>query len=111
MILGGKNKKMAKITRFPQNRVDLTLQVEYIYERIDPGLIRQIAALDDEAIKLSVAAMVCEWTKGVRVVPTKQHKVRFASALKAKGVGMRRVCELTGISKNTYYRLEGKDGR
>nr|DAS02212.1 MAG TPA: nucleoid occlusion factor [Caudoviricetes sp.] len=111
MILAGKNKKMAKTARFSQNRVDLTLQVEYIYERIDPGLIRQIAALDDEAIKLSVAAMVCEWMKGVRVVPTKQHKVRFASALKAKGVGMRRVCELTGISKNTYYRLEGKDGR
>lgn len=104
-------KKDEKIARFSQNRVDLTLQVEYIYERINPGLIRQIAELDDEAIKLSVAAMVCEWAKGVRVVPTKQHKVRFASALKAKGVGMRRVCELTGISKKTYYRLEGKDGR
>lgn len=109
--MGGKNKKMAKITRFSQNRVDLTLQVEYIYERIDPELIRQIAALDDEAIKLSVAAMVCEWMKGARIIPTKQHKVRFASALKEKGVEMRRVCELTGISKSTYYRLEGKDGR
>ena len=96
--MAGKNKKMAKITRFSQNRVDLTLQVEYIYERIDPGLIRQIAVLDDEAIRLSVAAMVCEWTKGARIIPTKQHKVRFASALKAKGVEMRRVCELTGIS-------------
>nr|DAJ63955.1 MAG TPA: Helix-turn-helix of insertion element transposase [Caudoviricetes sp.] len=104
-------KKDEKMARFPKNRVDLTLQVEYIYERIEPELIRQIAALDDEAIKLSVAAMVCELTKGVRVVPTKQHKVRFASALKAKGVKMRRVCELTGISKNTYYKLEGKDGR
>ena len=89
----------------------MTLQVEYIYERINPELIRQIAALDDEAIKLSVAAMVCEWMKGARIIPTKQHKVRFASALKGKGVGMRRVCELTGISKSTYYRLEGKDGR
>ena len=111
MILGGKNKKMAKITRFSQNRVDLGLQLEYIYERIEPKIRRQIAALDDEAIRLSVAAMICELTKGVRVVPTKQHKVRFASALKAKGVGMRRVCELTGIGKTTYYRLEGKDGR
>lgn len=104
-------KKDEKIAHFPQNRVDLTLQLEYIYERIEPKIIRQIAELDDETIKLSVAAMICEWTKGVRVVPTKQHKVRFASALKEKGVGMRRVCELTGISKNTYYRLEGKDGR
>lgn len=110
--MGGRNaKKDEKMARFPKNRVDLTLQVEYIYERIEPELIRQIAALDDEAIKLSVAAMVCELTKGVRVVPTKQHKVRFASALKAKGVKMRRVCELTGISKNTYYKLEGKNGR
>jgi len=99
------------MARFPKNRVDLTLQVEYIYERIEPKIIRQIAPLDDEAIKLSVAAMICEWMKGARVVPTKQHKVRFASALKEKGVGMRRVCELTGISKNTYYRLEGKNGR
>lgn len=99
------------MAHFSQNRVDLTLQVEYIYERIAPRLIRQIAALDDEAIKLSVAAMVCEWMKGARIIPTKQHKVRFASALKEKGVEMRRVCELTGISKSTYYRLEGKDGR
>lgn len=104
-------KKDEKIAHFTQNRVDLGLQLEYIYERIEPKIIRQIAQLDDEAIKLSVAAMICELTKGVRAVPTKQHKVRFASALKAKGVGMRRVCELTGISKNTYYRLEGKDGR
>ena len=99
------------MTRFPQNKVDLKLQIEYIYERINPDVVRRIAPLDDETIKLSVAAMICEWMKGVRFIPSKQHRVKFASALKAKGLKMRRVCELTGISKNTYYRLGGKNGR
>jgi hypothetical protein len=104
-------KKDKQMAQFPKNKVDLGLQIEYIYERIDPSVIRQIAPLDDEAVKLSVAAMICEWMRGVRFIPSKQHRVKFASALKAKGVKMRRVCELTGICKNTYYNLGGKNGR
>ena len=113
MILDGNKtpKKDKEMTRFPKNRVDLRRQIEYIYERINPDVVRRVASLNDEAIRLSVAVMICEWTKGVKVVPSKQHRVKFASALKAKGLKMRRVCELTGICKNTYYSLGDEDGR
>lgn len=92
-----------------QNRVDLGQQIDYIYERIDPMLVRQLATLNDEAIKITVSALICELVGGLKMVPTKQHKIKIAEALVAQGVCINRVRELTGIGKTTFYRIRNKN--
>lgn len=88
-----------------QNWVDLRKQIEYIVERIDVELIRKVATLDDEALRLCFCVMICEWLKGAKFIPTKQAKICLAKALKEKGVSKKRVSELTNISRSTIYRL------
>nr|WP_315520097.1 hypothetical protein [uncultured Campylobacter sp.] len=80
-------------------------QIEYISENIDVELIRKVATLDDEALRLCFCVMICEWLKGAKFIPTKQAKVRLAKALREKGVSKKRVSELTNISTRTIYRL------
>lgn len=88
-----------------QNWVDLRKQIEYISESIDVELIRKVATLDDEALRLCFCVMICEWLKGAKFIPTKQAKICLAKALKEKGVNKKRVSELTNISISTIYRL------
>lgn len=94
-ILGGNSQK----------RVDLGLQIDYIYERIDPTLVRQLATLNDETIKMTFAALICELAGGLKIIPARQHKIKIAKALIAQGVCINRVRKLTGISKTTFYRI------
>lgn len=88
-----------------QNWVDLAKQIEYIFERIDVELVRKVATLDDEALRLCFCVMICEWLKGAKFVPTKQARVKLATALKQKGLSKKRVAELANVSTRTIYRL------
>ena len=88
-----------------QNWVDLAKQIEYIFERIDVELIRKVATLDDEALRLCFCVMICEWLKGVKFIPTKQARVKLATALKQKGLSKKRVSELANVSTRTIYSL------
>ena len=88
-----------------QNWVDLRKQIEYIFERIDVELIRKVATLDDEALRLCFCVMICEWLKGAKFIPTKQARVKLATALKQKGLSKKRVAELANVSTRTIYRL------
>lgn len=83
----------------------------YIFERIDPKLIRALSALDDEALKTSFAVLVCELNKGIKSAPNKVHKIYLARELIRAGVGFGKVKSLTKICKNSYYKLKkGEDG-
>lgn len=88
-----------------QNWVDLRKQIEYIFESIDVELIRKVATLDDEALRLCFCVMICQWLKGVKFIPTKQAKIYLAKALKQKGLSKKRVSELANVSTRTIYRL------
>jgi len=90
-----------------QNWVDLSKQSEYILQSIDVGLIRKVATLDDEALRICFCVMICQWLRGVKSIPIKQSKIRLAKALKQKGLSKKRISELTNISKRTIYRLGG----
>lgn len=80
--------------------------MDYIYDKIDVSLVRELAKLDDEALKLGIYVIICELTQGFKRVPAKRHKIKLAMCLIEKNVDFRRIKELTGISKTTYYKLK-----
>lgn len=84
---------------------------DLIKDRVSPGFIRNIAELDDDAIKISVAYMICEIIGGIKILPTKRHKTELARQLINIGVSKIRVMALCDISKTQYYRLRGENER
>lgn len=85
--------------------LDLAQQIDYIYERIEPSLIRDLANLSDESIKISVLVMICEITRGIRAIPSKAHKTKLAKSLLKAGCKSSKIAELTGLSMRSIYRL------
>lgn len=86
--------------------VDLRHKNDYIFDRIDPVLVRSFARLDDEALRLAVYLYFCELARGNSRIPRKKARVRMAEILIKQGKNIKRTAELTGISKATYYRLK-----
>lgn len=79
---------------------------EYLENEIDPQLIRELAKLSDEAVKLSIATLICSIAGGMKELPTKAPKIAYAKRLLEKGIERKRIIRLTGISEATYYRLK-----
>ena len=78
---------------------------EYIENSIDPDLIRALSQLDDDTIKLSIAALICAIAGGLKEIPTKAPKTEFAKRMIQQNIDKKRVIELTGISRASYYIL------
>ncbi|MGH1601571.1 hypothetical protein [Campylobacter majalis] len=78
--------------------------MDYIFDKIDAKLIKELAKLDDEALKIGVYVMICEITRGARV-PNKRHKIKLAKALINQGLNFKKVREFCQISKAQYYKL------
>ncbi|MDL0090083.1 resolvase [Campylobacter gastrosuis] len=80
-------------------------QFDYIKANIEPKLIRAIATLDDESLKLTMAGVICKLTSGLKRLPNKRYKSDLAHKLILKGVNKKRVIELTKISESTYFNI------
>lgn len=50
--------------------------------------------------------MICDLASGMKQMPTKIHKIRLAAELVRDGAKFKRVRELTGVSKSTYYKMK-----
>lgn len=94
-----------------QNAVDLGREYDYILDRIDPALVRSFARLDDEALKLTLYVYFCDLVQGSARIPKKKAKTKMAEVLIRQGKNLKKVAELTGIGRTTFYRLGGKNGR
>ena len=79
---------------------------EYICENISPALVRKIADLDDESLKITLAGLICKLVGGLKSVPSKKFKTRLAKRLIEQGMGRIKTCELTGVAKSTYFKLK-----
>lgn len=95
-----------KNNKLCQNGLDLAQSFMYIFQRINPVLVRELAKLSDDDIKLFLTAYTCELMRGIKTAPLKQPKTAIAKALIAKGANKERVISLSGISARTYYRLK-----
>lgn len=78
---------------------------EYIENSIDPDLIRALSQLDDDTIKLSIAALICAIAGGMKEIPTKAPKTEFAKRMIQQNIDKKKIMELTGISRPQYYIL------
>ena len=86
--------------------VENALKTDYIFEKISPTLVRNLARLDDRALRLGIFVMICDLASGMKQMPTKIHKIRLAAELVRDGAKFKRVRELTGVSKSTYYKMK-----
>lgn len=79
---------------------------EYIENSIDPDLVRALSQLDDETIRLSFAALICSITGGLKhEIPTKTPRIEFAKRMIQQNIDKKKIIELTGISRASYYNL------
>ena len=78
---------------------------EYIENSIDPELIRALSQLDDSTLKLSIAALICSISGGLKEIPTKAPQIEFAKRMIRQNVDKKKIIELTGISRASYYNL------
>lgn len=93
------------------NAVDYGREYDYIFDRIDPLLVRSFAKLNDEALKLTLYAYFCDLAQGSARIPKKKAKTKMAEILIRQGKNFKKVAELTGIGRSTFYKLGGKNGR
>ena len=94
-----------------QNAVDLGREYDYIFDRIDPALVRSFARLADEALRLTIYAYFCDLAQGSARIPRRKAKIKMAEILIKQGKSFKKVVELTGIGRSTFYRLGGKNAR
>ncbi|RAZ38042.1 resolvase [Campylobacter hyointestinalis] len=73
---------------------------------LDLELIRELARLNNEAFRLSLACYLCDLVGGLAPLPTKLHKVVLAKELLKDGLDSKRIIELTQISNSTLKRLK-----
>ena len=93
------------------NAVDYGREYDYIFDRIDPVLVRSFAKLNDEALKLTLYAYFCDLAQGSARIPKKKAKTKIAEILIRQGKNFKKVAELTGIGRSTFYKLGGKNER
>ena len=79
---------------------------EYIENSINPDLIRALAQLDDDTIKLCIATLICKIAGGMGELPTKAPRTEFAKRLIKQGKPKTEVIELTGVSKSLYFMIK-----
>ena len=96
--MAGKKSFTAKKGYFWQWKFD------YIYSQINPELIRKLAHLNDESIKITLSGLICEIVGNLKL-PQKAYKRELAKRLIMKNKSKSEVLRLTGISERTYYRL------
>lgn len=81
---------------------------EYIEGQIDVTVVRELAKLDDDALKFVMASWICSITSGLKCseIPKKAPKIELAKRLMKKGRVKRDVIRITEISKAHYYNLK-----
>lgn len=79
---------------------------EYIKASINPATIKEIAGLDDEAIKITMAGLFCRVAGGLKYVPQKAYNKKVAKAMIKKGFKMDDVIDISGISRSAYYKFK-----
>ena len=84
----------------------MSIWFEYIENEINPALMRELCRLDDEALKLTFATVICSIAGEMQGIPVKTYRSEIAKRLIKLGKNRKDVTSLTGISERTYFNLK-----
>lgn len=83
----------------------MSFWLEYLEAQVDADFIREVARLEDEALRLTMAAFICSVASGAKI-PQKAYRTEFAKRLLAKGKTTKEVSRITQITERQIYRLK-----
>lgn len=98
--------KDKKYNKKCQAWLDFAPSLEYIYQDINPKLIKELTSFNDDDAKILLLAYIYNLLKGARYIPVKSMRMGLASYCVQRGWDEKRVCQHCGISRRSYYRIK-----